>query len=794
MIARTLMPGRLAGSLDDVGRLFSALSGLGWTRNHIVTIADYHRLMKSFPLASGGSRGGRPERFHAWRRRKDSLARWVIALGGVGVIAAVVLIFFYLLYVVFPLLNPARAERIELGRQAAWAEVEASFMAVEEQLQIALLLGADGSARFLSLADGTLVKTVAIIAENSGRLSAAATAQEGTGTVAVALQDGRVATFQHRYATDFAQGIEHRKIVPSIVNPYGLEPRGIGARGAVSGLAVSDADAALVIAAYDGDGIYLEWNDKQENFLTGEVRLATRLGAISPDYTPTGVAISGDQRWLYVSDDTGYLHRYSLPTLEPMQRLQISGQPITALTMLLGGISVLAGDASGTVTQLFPVRADDNDAELTRIRSFGVGDRPVVRIIPEQRRKGFVVIDAAGTLAIYHSTSERLLLQRSLEGGMPAGVALSPRANGLLLLDSRGELGLLQLKNEHPEVSLKSLWRKVWYENYQEPEFVWQSSAATNEFEPKFSLTPLAFGTLKAALYAMLFAVPLALLGAAYTAYFMAPAMRRLVKPTIEIMAALPTVILGFLAGLWFAPFVEDNLAGIFTALLVVPVGLLVFSYLWTWRPATWFPAGIDGWEAAALIPVVVLLLVSAMALAAPIEHLFFGGSLRNWFSQQAGISYDQRNALVVGVAMGFAVIPTIFSIAEDAVFGVPQSLSDGSLALGATRWQTLVRVVLPTASPGIFSGLMIGLGRAVGETMIVLMATGNTPVMDWNIFEGMRTLAANIAVEMPESEVASSHYRILFLAALVLFMFTFVVNTAAELIRQRLREKYSSL
>jgi phosphate transport system permease protein len=132
--------------------------------------------------------------------------------------------------------------------------------------------------------------------------------------------------------------------------------------------------------------------------------------------------------------------------------------------------------------------------------------------------------------------------------------------------------------------------------------------------------------------------------------------------------------------------------------------------------------------------------------------------------------------------------------IAEDAVPGVRKSLSDGSLALGATPWQTRVFVVLPTASPGIFSALMIGLGRAVGETMIVLMATGNTPVMDWNLFEGMRTLAANIAVEMPESEVASSHYRILFLAALVLFLFTFVVNTGAELIRQRLREKYSSL
>jgi phosphate transport system permease protein len=100
----------------------------------------------------------------------------------------------------------------------------------------------------------------------------------------------------------------------------------------------------------------------------------------------------------------------------------------------------------------------------------------------------------------------------------------------------------------------------------------------------------------------------------------------------------------------------------------------------------------------------------------------------------------------------------------------------------------------MPTASPGIFSALMIGMGRAVGETMIVLMATGNTPIMDANIFEGMRTLAANIAVEIGETEVASSHYRILFLAAFVLFMFTFFVNTIAETVRQRLRLRYGNL
>jgi phosphate transport system permease protein len=238
----------------------------------------------------------------------------------------------------------------------------------------------------------------------------------------------------------------------------------------------------------------------------------------------------------------------------------------------------------------------------------------------------------------------------------------------------------------------------------------------------------------------------------------------------------------------------ELNLAAVFLILLVIPASILAFAFGWAQLPNRIRFLLPDGWDAALLIPVVMLGTWLSFALAGPVENLLFGGDLRLWVSQTMGISYDQRNALVVGIAMGFAVIPTIFSITEDAIFAVPKSLSYGSLALGATPWQTLVRVVMPTASPGIFSAVMIGMGRAVGETMIVLMATGNTPIMDVNIFEGMRTLAANIAVEMPESEVGSTHFRILFLAAFVLFMFTFVVNTLAESIRQHLRQKYGSL
>ena len=292
----------------------------------------------------------------------------------------------------------------------------------------------------------------------------------------------------------------------------------------------------------------------------------------------------------------------------------------------------------------------------------------------------------------------------------------------------------------------------------------------------------------------MVFAMPLAILGAVYTAYFMTPKMRSFVKPSVEVMAALPTVILGFLAGLWLAPLIERYLPGVFIATIAVPLSFIAASAAFQALPERIKYRLPDGWEAALLIPLVIFGVWFSFLISPAIETAFFGGNMPAWISENLGLAYDQRNSLVVGMAIGFAVIPTIFSISEDAVFGVPKHLTTGSLALGATPWQTVIGVVLLTASPGIFSAVMIGLGRAVGETMIVLMATGNTPIMDLNIFQGFRALSANIAVEMPESEVDSTHYRILFLAALVLFAVTFVFNTVAEVVRQRLREKYSNL
>jgi phosphate transport system permease protein len=334
----------------------------------------------------------------------------------------------------------------------------------------------------------------------------------------------------------------------------------------------------------------------------------------------------------------------------------------------------------------------------------------------------------------------------------------------------------------------------VWYEGYERPEYVWQSSSATDDFEPKYSILPLLIGTLKGTFYSMLLAIPLGVFGAMYVSQFMHPKLKGAVKPVVEIMAALPSVVLGFLAGLWLAPRVERAFPALLLMLLLFPLLVLGAGAIWQRVPARWRNRVPSGSEVFVFVAVLALGAWFSLVMSAPVEGALFGGSFQTWLRETSGLDYDQRNAIIVGLAMGFAVIPIVFAISEDAFSNVPRNLVSGSLALGANRWQTVTRVVLPTASPGIFSAVMVGFGRAVGETMIVLMATGNTPIRDWSPFNGFRTLSANIAVEIPEAPQFSTLYRILFLSALLLFVLTFVLNTAAEMVRQRLRKKYASL
>ncbi len=741
-----------------------------------------------------------------FRHFKDKLAGVSIAVGGLSVIAAVLLIFLYLLYEVMPLFRSAIVQEVSQFQLSAPHSEQVLHLAVEERLEVAMRLGGDGEALYFRTDNGQLISRIPLAIPEGRRIASFALDTDISGIVALGLDDGHVLIAQYDYDVSF--GPNNERVVAPVVNyPFGEDTFALYEDAPVATLSVRSSNSELLLAGTNSSGQVSLLRARRETSLLSafnasanaawETQVTTLSGVIS---SVEQLYLDVDRRWLFAIDTTGSVSLVDLRSAFSSSGAQVAdavslvsaNRQITEVNFLLGGISLLVGDSAGTVTQWFLVRRDGSFG-IEKVREFDAGSR-VVALSPEQRRKNFVTANDRGEIGIYNTTAHRQVAFSRLVNGTPKTMAISARGDGLLIEHGDGHFSFWDVQNEHPEVSWEALWDKVWYENYQEPEYIWQSSAANNDFEPKYSLAPLAFGTLKAAFYAMLLAAPLAVCGAIFTGYFMAPKMRRNVKPLIELMEALPTVVLGFLAGLWLAPFLENHLLGIFSLLVLTPIGILLASFVWTQLPEHWRYRVPEGWEAALLIPVIIVVAYLSFAFAAPVEVLFFDGDMRSWITNDLGIPYDQRNALVVGLAMGFAVIPTIFSIAEDAVFTVPKQLTYGSLALGATPWQTLSRVVLPTASPGIFSALMIGMGRAVGETMIVLMATGNTPIMDANIFEGMRTLAANIAVEVPESEVNSTHYRILFLAALVLFMFTFFVNTLAEIIRQRLRRKYSTI
>ncbi|GAB3380371.1 ABC transporter permease subunit [Spongiibacter taiwanensis] len=732
--------------------------------------------------------------FRRWRQFKDSAAAVTITGGGVAILFAILLIFFYLLYEILPLFRAASIEK--LAEYPAPAGGAALYLAMEEQAEVGFRLDRDGAAVFFEVGSGREMKRQQLNV-GSGDLSSFTIESEVSRVFALGSDSGEVLIAKHDYRTSYPNNT--RVITPRLSFPYGDAPLTLAEGRSLDALAVNDGDDALVVVGVsDGKLVGKRWQ-KEEDFLTEEVTLVEAALPLPPlTMVAQSLLIDPDQRWLYVFSESGEFRLIDLRagTVADKGHLFERGN-LSDIRFLLGGISILAASSEGDLAQWFVVRdtASASGYRLKEIRQFDrSAEEGVSALVTEHRRKGFLALGSQGQLDIFHSTAHRRLLNEALPLKHPAAMAISPRANRLLVEGDDGNILEYAVHNEHPELSWSALWEKVWYESYSEPAYVWQSSSASNDFEPKYSFAPLAFGTLKAAFYAMLIAAPLAICGAIYTAYFMAPTLRRKIKPVIELMEALPTVILGFLAGLWLAPFIEKNMPAVFSLLLLMPVSILLFAWLWSKLPGKVVKHVPDGWHPVLLVPVIIGLVMLCVALGAPMEKMLFDGDMRRWLTRDLGVSFDQRNALVVGIAMGFAVIPTIFSIAEDAIFSVPKHLSHGSLALGATPWQSLVGVVLPTASPGIFSGLMIGMGRAVGETMIVLMATGNTPIMDANIFEGMRTLAANIAVEIGETEVDSTHFRVLFLAAFVLFMFTFLVNTVAEVVRQRLRMRYGNL
>jgi phosphate transport system permease protein len=730
--------------------------------------------------------------------RRILLDRWasrLVVLGGIIIIASILAILFVIVAEVWPLFRPPTAERVEPGLAAA-VPAAGESVGVDEYREIVYTITPEGVLQFTPLRVAGAYPPVAVPGLDGARLTAVA--ETGRGHHALGTSDGRVVALEVRFRVDFEDG--ERVLTPEqeFGAPAALDP---DRKRPILRLTGAATGSGPVVVGQVGPRDLVIQTVVEKKALIGASRREESLQALAVDAEGevTAVRLDGRGDDLFLGTSMGEVVRYDLRDKEAPRRAEsvpvsAAGTAVTLLQFLNGDRTLVVGDRAGGVAtwQVVPPPTG-GEARLTRVAAFAAHAASVAAASPSRRDKGFVTADSAGGLYLHYGTSGTTLLRLQDRAGLRA-VVFAPKADGVVTADEGGRLSHWALRNPHPEVTLGTLFGRVWYEGYSEPEYVWQSTGGTDDFEAKFSLTPLLYGTFKGTFYALLFAVPLALLAALYVSEFMHPAVKAYVKPVVEIMAALPSVVLGFLAGLWLAPMVERVVPGLFLLPLVETLCILAALLLWRALPLALRIRIRPGTEVVLLVPVVITGAWLAFELGALVESRLLAGDYRGWLLDALGLTYDQRNSLVVGVAMGFAVIPIIFTIAEDSLANVPQHLRAGSLALGANRWQTALRIVLPTASPGIFSAVMIGFGRAVGETMIVLMATGNTPVMDANIFSGFRALSANIAVELPEAPEQGTLFRILFLAAFLLFCLTFVVNTAAELVRLRLRRKYRYL
>jgi phosphate transport system permease protein len=738
-------------------------------------------------------------------RRRIGVDQWasrLVVVGGIIIIAAILAILFVIVAEVYPLFKLPTTTLVRsipaVDPASTWRLVGSAALGVEDYQEIAFGIDRHGALQLLNLKDGRDLPSAPVPGLDGAEI--VSVAHGGQTRYTLGTSDGRAIPIEMRFTVEFSATGRTLKPEPVFGDPVTVDAEG---RRAIRALAFAAPQSGPISIAQVGPTELVLHSTIERKALIGpgtreESRQTLRLEI---DGEITTLALDSRAEDLFIGTSRGQILRYDLRDPSGPVRAEVTevaaagGAPVTTLGFLIGQRTLVVGDQSGGVStwQVVPPPGG-GERRLTRIYEFEPHKGPVLGVSPSRRDKGFATADATGEVHLNYGTSGKTLLSWKAAATTLRAMAMAPKGDGIVTADDRGAVAQWWLDNRHPEITWRTLFGKVWYEGYSQPDYVWQSTGATDDFEAKFSLTPLIYGTLKGTFYALLIAVPLALLAAVYVSEFMHPDLKAYVKPVVEIMAALPSVVLGFLAGLWLAPMVERIVPGLFLVPAVLPVMILVALLVWRTVPIGLRGRVRAGSEVFLLVPVVVAAVWLALVLGGQVETHLLGGNYRGWLYSALGLTYDQRNSLVVGIAMGFAVIPIIFTIAEDSLANVPGHLRAGSLALGATRWQTALRIVLPTASPGIFSAIMIGFGRAVGETMIVLMATGNTPVMDWSIFNGFRALSANIAVELPEAPEQGTLFRVLFLAAFLLFCLTFVVNTVAELVRLKLRRKYRYL
>jgi phosphate transport system permease protein len=727
----------------------------------------------------------------------DKLARWVINSGGVVVILAVISILVFILVESYPLITGASiTDNTKLNPKFFKPIGLPVLSGVDEYQEIAFVATDSATFDFIDLKSKEVVKTYRYN-ELKGRTVISSSMDISGKNIALGLDSGNVALFRLNYNIRFDEN-DNRIITPELSLTGFHKIDSLNSQLIKIDYQLNEDDQPSVVAI-TSDKRVIFYSRYQEYSLLGDGEMIEYLHDISNDIggSPTDISMDAEGEKLFVSTSDGELLYFDIsdkssPELLSKIRANENQIPITAIHFILGDQSIIVGDSLGNLQSFMKVLDEGSEQgwKLVKAHTFEKQNSPITSIAASSRNKSFIAGSKEGTSNIYFLTTEKTVLKINERKVPVRNVTIAPKSNGAMILYADGLLSNYVIDDPHPEVSMNILFGKIWYEGYKQPEYVWQSTGGSDAFEPKLSLIPLILGTLKGTFYALLFAIPLALLGALYLSTFSHPNLKRKVKPIVELMAALPSVVIGFIGGLWLAPLLERILPGLLLSVLVLP--LMIFIGVTTWNRFPKLRFGLkDGYEVVFIIPLLILGVMISIEISPLFESLAFGGDYRIWLSEYLNQNYDQRNSIVVGFAMGFAVIPIIFTMCEDALTSVPQHLSSASLALGANKWQTAIRVILPTASPGIFSAIMIGLGRAVGETMIVLMATGNTPILSFSPFNGMRTLSANVAVEIPEAPYHGTLYRVLFISAGLLFLLTFIINTVAEIVRQRLRKKY---
>ena len=851
----------------------------------------------------------------------------MIRSGGLLVIVAVVGILVFLVSTVLPLFRSATVvERPGAGRVPVTGPIR--LLVMDEYRLLAAAVGEAPEVVVFRTDDGTIVSRFPIDGLEGERTTVARRCVRRPGTV-VGTASGKLSLLSIGFRSDYMSGDaveatrESRKLNDVKTADGGVVQRRVGGTllrvrpvveargrlalpveaGAIVAASYADVESGAVIAVVGADGLARVAREKPhaqasspEPGTSGRVWTLETLSSEGPAAPKALVhaLLDEDAKVAWFADRLGSVLRVDLGATPATRReVKLTGREdgssgmLTAFEFVLGDHSLALATDDGRLSIWSLVSAAKGTAgsdgkTLHRLHEFESFGSRVLRVVSAPTRRTLYLGLADGRIAAAYPTNERIVAEIAAFPGPIDAIAPGSKNDGVLVAGPGLGYKAFDIDDPHPETNFRSVFGEVHYEGYDRASYIYQSTSATDESELKISLTPLVFGTLKAVFYAMILALPLALLAALYTSQFMHPKVRAFVKPGVEVMASLPSVVLGFLAAIVIAPALAGVVPAVFATLFGVVAVAFVAGVVWSAIPIEARNSVSSGFRLLIAAGLVVLVGLAAFASAGPVQRALFSGSenptgdfpkwltcaggtgdglpllrvvlgvvgaclgfafvprivpLRElagapralvrvltwivapalllallaplveqsvfsdsfrWFlagkSGGKGTDFQARNSLVVGIAMGFAVIPIVFTIAEDALSSIPDSLRSAALGCGASPWQTATRVVFPAAFPGIFSAVMIGLGRAVGETMIVLMAAGGTAIIDGSIFNGFRALSANIATELPEAPVGGTLFRVLFLSGLLLFAMTFVLNTVAEIVRLRFRKKFRGL